>query len=246
VEEVYALEVQNLCVNYGRKTVLQDVTLAIPKGALACILGPNGAGKSTLLKAVMGLIPSSYEKISFLKEPFASARQKIAYVPQRSSVDWDFPVSVLDVVSMGCFRKKGLFGRLTKQDREFIHWCCEQVGLDGVMNRQIKELSGGQQQKVFIARALASKPEIYLMDEPFAGVDMATEKAIIDLLKKLQTEGKTIILVHHDLHCVREYFDFAVFLHTRLIDSGNLSQVFHRENVSRTYGGFVPFLEGEL
>lgn len=241
--ELHALEAQNLCVSYGKKTVLQDVSFFIPKGSLSCILGPNGAGKSSLLKASMGLIPITSGHVFFLSKPYSASRKKIAYVPQRNSVDWDFPVSVFDVIAMGCFGRRGLWGRLTKQDRELVHWASVQVGLESVMDRQIRELSGGQQQKVFIARALVGEPEIYLMDEPFAGVDMATERAIVALLKQLQKEGKTIVLVHHDLHCVKEYFDWAVLLNTDLVDFGSTTKVLHRDNLCRAYGGFSPFLE---
>lgn len=239
----YAIEIERLSVTYDASPVLWQIDLKIPKGKMVAILGPNGGGKSTLLKAVTGLLTPFSGRIKCLGKPYKKVGRQIAYVPQRSTVDWDFPVSVFDVVSMGCFGRKGLFKRIGKEDRQLIDQAMSDLGLTSLADRQIGELSGGQQQKVFLARALVQQPEIYLMDEPFSGVDLATEKTIVTLLKKLQTEGKTIVLVHHDLYSVSRYFDYGVLLSTALVASGPIEEIFVRENLLKTYGEHFSFFE---
>ncbi len=239
----FALEVNQLSVVYDTAAVLWQVDVSIPLGKLVGVLGPNGAGKSTFLKAVTGLIKPFSGKISCLGSSYRQVRQKIAYVPQRTAVDWDFPVSVFDVVSMGCFGRKGLFRRINDADRKVIKKALFDLGLDGLSNRQIKELSGGQQQKVFLARALVQQADVYLMDEPFAGVDLATETAIIEILQRLRGEGKTVILVHHDLYSVTKYFDWVVLLNTALVGAGPVEEVFTKENLIKTYGEHFSLFE---
>lgn len=238
-----AIEIHDLSVAYGQRPVLWDVDVSIPSRSLCAIVGPNGAGKSTLLKTVLGLIPPSNGTIAILNERINTARAHIAYVPQRESVDWDFPVSAIDVVLMGRYRHLGWFRRPRKTDRDLAHQCLEQVGMSAFANRQIGHLSGGQQQRLFIARALAQEASLYLMDEPFAGVDAATEQAIIEIMRKLRSEGKTIITVHHDLQSVPEYFDWVMMLNFRLIAAGAVSAVFTPENLQKTYGGRLTILD---
>ena len=237
------VEVHDLTVAYDNKPVLWNADFSIPKGKMVGIVGPNGAGKSTLLKAIMGLIPvaSGFSKI--LNDNLKQVRHKVAYVPQKESVDWDFPTTVLDVVEMGRYGKKNLFKRLNKEDKQIAVEALKKVKMLDFADRHISELSGGQQQRVFIARALAQEAEIYFMDEPFSGVDMASEKAIVDILLKLQEEGKTIFVVHHDLQSAMDYFDWMIFLNTRIVASGPLSEVFTTEILQNTYGGNLSMLE---
>jgi manganese/zinc/iron transport system ATP- binding protein len=233
----YSLEIEDLNVNYGKTPVLWDVSLRIPKGVLVGILGPNGAGKSTLLKSTLRLVTPISGKIDVLGESSASKiRQKIAYVPQRGSVDWDFPITAFEVVLMGRYGQLGLFRRPRKADREAALQALERVGMSTFADRQIGQLSGGQQQRLFMARALVQNAEVYFLDEPFAGVDLTTEKSMISLLKAEAKKGKTIFVVHHDLPTVEEYFDWAVLLNTRLVASGPVGQVFTKENISYTFG----------
>lgn len=241
MEKKLALKVEHLSVSYGKTSVLWDINLSIPSGRLVGVLGPNGAGKSTLLKALTGFLCPVSGSVEFLGASYKKNKQLIAYVPQRTTVDWDFPVSVFDVVCMGCYGRKGLFGRITKEDRALTEKALKQVGLESLADRQINELSGGQQQKVFIARSLVQQAEIYLMDEPFAGIDVATEKTIMGILEELRSQGKTIFVVHHDLASVKKYFDWVVLLNTSLIGSGPVSEVFHEENICKAYGGFFSF-----
>lgn len=224
----YALEAEELNVNYGKTSILWDVTFQIPKGILLGLIGPNGAGKSTLLKAALGLVKPLSGKISL----FGS----VAYVPQRETVDWDFPITAEEVVLMGRFGKLGLFGRLKRADKEAALAALEQVGLADLAQRQIGQFSGGQQQRLFIARALVQNPDIFLLDEPFAGVDLATEKAIMAILRKQKQSGKTIVIVHHDLPSVEEYFDWTLLLNTRLLGCGPVKEVFNRENLALAFG----------
>lgn len=240
------VEVHDLTVAYNRKPVLWDVDLALPAGQLICIVGPNGAGKSSLLKAMMQLIPSASGFVKIFGQDINKVRNRISYVPQRESVDWDFPASVYDVVMMGRYGRLGLFHSPGATDREIVRKAIEQTGLTGLEQRHISQLSGGQQQRVFLARALAQQAELYFMDEPFAGVDMATEAAIIALLKELKNQGKTVIVVHHDLQTVREYFDWMVLLNLRLVASGPVSQVFNEETLQQTYGGRLNVLSHVL
>jgi manganese/zinc/iron transport system ATP- binding protein len=207
------------------------------------IVGPNGAGKSTLLKTALGLVRPLSGKIDFFGESLELIRSKIAYVPQRESVDWDFPITALEVVLMGRFGHLKGWKKLKKADREAAHHALDLVGMRTYAHRQIGELSGGQQQRLFIARAIVQNPELYLLDEPFAGIDMTTEREIVDLLKKLRDQGKTVLVVHHDLQATAEYFDWALLLNTRLVACGPIKEVFTKENLCKTYGKTAPLFE---
>lgn len=235
----HALSISHMTVSYGDKPVLWDVNLVIPQGKLAAVIGPNGAGKSTLLKAVLGLIPRASGEVCFWGEP-RLPKNRIGYVPQSESVDWDFPATVEDVVLMGRYGHLGLIKRPRKADREIVRGALEMVGMTPLASRQIQELSGGQQQRVFLARALAQQADLYLMDEPFKGVDAQTEKAIVEILKALKEQDKTVVVVHHDLQTVRDYFDWVTLLNVRLVANGEAEEVFHSRNVSRTYQAQIP------
>jgi manganese/zinc/iron transport system ATP- binding protein len=237
-----ALEIHDLTVAYHKKPVLWGIDLAVPSGKLVGIVGPNGAGKSTLIKAVMGLVPISSGWIKVFAQPFKKNLRRIGYVPQRESVDWDFPVSVMDVVLMGRYGRLGLIKRPTKEDREVARECLEKVHMLPYANRQISNLSGGQQQRVFLARALAQESDLYFMDEPFSGVDAATESAIITLLHELRARGKTMLVVHHDLPTARQYFDMLMLLNMRLVAFGPTHEVFTEELLQATYGGRLTIL----
>jgi manganese/zinc/iron transport system ATP- binding protein len=236
------LEVHDLTVSYDQNPVLWNVDLSLPTGQLVGILGPNGAGKSTLIKAIMGLIPPTSGYVKLFDKPLNDVRARISYVPQRESVDWNFPASVLDVVLMGTYGKLGLFRRPGKKEKEIAMKSLEQVGMSGFVDRQISELSGGQQQRVFIARALAQQADLYLMDEPFAGVDMATETAIFQLLKEMTAAGKTVIVVHHDIHSAMNFFDWLIMLNLHLVASGPKELVMNEEMLRKTYGGKLNLL----
>jgi manganese/zinc/iron transport system ATP- binding protein len=236
------LEIHDLTVAYQKKPVLWGVDLAVPAGRLVGIVGPNGAGKSTLIKAAMGLVPASSGWVKIFGQPVKSQLTRIGYVPQRESVDWDFPVSVMDVVLMGRYGKLGLFRRPKKADRELARACLEKVKMLPFADRQIANLSGGQQQRVFLARALAQESDLYFMDEPFAGVDAATESAIIALLHELRDRGKTILVVHHDLPTARNYFDMLLLLNMRVVAFGPTEEVFTYELLQKTYGGRLTIL----
>jgi manganese/zinc/iron transport system ATP- binding protein len=237
-----ALEVHDLTVAYHKKPVLWGIDLEVPPGKLIGIVGPNGAGKSTLIKAVMGLVPISSGWVKVFGEPLKKSLPRIGYVPQRESVDWDFPVSVMDVVLMGRYGRLGLLKRPTKADREVARACLDKVHMLPFANRQISNLSGGQQQRVFLARALAQESDLYFMDEPFAGVDAATESAIIELLHELRERGKTMLVVHHDLPTARKYFDMLILLNMRLVAFGATETVFTEELLQTTYGGRLTIL----
>ncbi|HET8859056.1 metal ABC transporter ATP-binding protein [Marivirga sp.] len=236
------IEIHDLSVAYERKPVLWDVDLSLPEGKLIGIIGPNGAGKSTLLKAIMGLLPLNSGYIQINGKPLEEMRHKISYVPQRESVDWDFPTSVYEVVMMGRYGQLGLFNRPKKADKEIVMDSLRKVGMEDFHKRQISQLSGGQQQRVFLARALAQQADIYFMDEPFAGVDAATEKAIIKLLGEMSAENKTVIVVHHDLQSVAKYFDWIILLNMRLVASGPIEEAFTPELLQETYGGKLTLL----
>jgi len=238
-----AFEVENLTVNYDKTPVLWELSFALPLGVLCGIAGPNGAGKSTLLKAAMGLVRPLSGKISFFGQPLDKMRRKIAYVPQRESVDWDFPITAFDVVLMGRTNRLGLFGRPRLSDREAAVRALEQVGMEPFSNRQISELSGGQQQRLFIARALVQDPEILLLDEPFSGIDLATEKAICELFFALKAKGKTILIVFHDLANAERYFDWLLLLNRRLIACGPIQETYTREYLSSAFGRAQPLFE---
>ncbi len=232
-----ALSVTGLTVAYGETPAVFSVDAAFPRAAMSAIVGPNGAGKSTLLKAALGIIPRLSGEVLVEGRPLDTVRERIAYVPQRASVDWDFPTTVLDVVRMGLYRKVGLLGRFTGAMNAIARDCLGRVGMEDFADRQIGQLSGGQQQRVFLARALAQGADLYLLDEPFAGVDAATERAIIDVLKSLKAEGKAVVAVHHDLGSVPDYFDHVLLLNVRATASGPVSEVFTEANLSATYGG---------
>jgi manganese/zinc/iron transport system ATP- binding protein len=232
----HAIEAEELNIHYDKRTILWDVSFQIPRGLLVGVIGPNGAGKSTLLKAALGLVSPLSGKISLFGAPATLVRQRVAYVPQRESVDWDFPITAEEVVLMGRYGRLGLFGRPRKADREAAALALEQVGMSAYAERQISQLSGGQQQRLFIARALVQDADLFLLDEPFAGVDLATEKAIIALLQKQKEQGKTVLIVHHDLPSVEEYFDWALLLNTRLLACGPLKTAFTAENIARAFG----------
>ncbi len=236
------LEVHNLTVSYHRKPVLWDIDLTIPAGSLVGIIGPNGAGKSTLIKSMMGLLPTQSGFVKIFDKELDKVRERVSYVPQRESVDWDFPASALEVVLMGRYGKVGLFRRVRDSDRQIALECLRKVGLEAFQNRQISQLSGGQQQRVFLARALAQKADLYFMDEPFVGVDAATETAIIELLRQMRQEGKTVLVVHHDLQSAAQYFDWIILLNMRLVASAPTEQAFTAELLQATYGGKLTLL----
>lgn len=230
-----ALSIAGLTVGYGGASAIEDVGVRFAKGAMTAIVGPNGAGKSTLLKAALGLIPAHAGDVRAFGQPVAKALPRIAYVPQRASVDWDFPARALDVVLMGAWRRSGLLGRLGGEHARAMD-CLARVGMQDFARRQIGALSGGQQQRVFLARALMQGADLYLLDEPFAGVDAATESAIITLLHDLRDEGRSVVAVHHDLSTVSGYFDRVFLLNRRAVAEGPVGAVFRRDLVARTYG----------
>jgi manganese/zinc/iron transport system ATP- binding protein len=236
------LEVHDLTVAYTKRPVLYGIDLEIPKGSIVGVVGPNGAGKSTLIRAIMGLLPVSSGWIKVFGKPFKQAVTRVGYVPQRESVDWDFPVNALDVVLMGRYGRLGPFKRPSKADKEIAMNCLEKVKMDSYAKRQISNLSGGQQQRVFLARALAQESDLYLMDEPFVGVDATTESAIIEILRELQAQGKTLIVVHHDLTTAPEYFDRILLLNMRVVAYGKTGDVFTFENLQNAYGGRLSIL----
>lgn len=237
------LDIHDVTVAYHRRPVLWDVDVTLQEPSLVGIVGPNGAGKSTLIKAILGLVPLASGHVRILGQPLEQQRRRIGYVPQRESVDWDFPVSVLDVVLMGTYGRLGWFRRPGAKERAWARACLERIGLAGLENQQIGQLSGGQQQRTFLARALAQEADIYFMDEPFAGVDAATERAIIALLQDLQKQGKTVVVVHHDLRTVPLYFQHVLLLNIRKIAFGSTESVFNESNLRKTYGGRLTILE---
>ena len=223
-----AIEIKNLTVAYGENIALEDFNLDVEIGSLMALVGPNGAGKSTLIKTILKFLKQITGEIKISKK-------SLAYVPQRNSVDWDFPTTLFDVVEMGCYGRVGLFKRVNKEEKVKVLKAIEQVGMLDFKDRQISELSGGQQQRTFIARALVQEADIYLMDEPFQGVDSTTEKSIVDILKKLKSEGKTLLVVHHDLQTVPTYFESVTFINKTVIASGKVKEVFTQENIDKTY-----------
>ncbi|WP_294744632.1 metal ABC transporter ATP-binding protein [uncultured Exiguobacterium sp.] len=238
---MYALDVDRLTVSYFDTHALDDVSVRLPVASLIGIIGPNGAGKSTFLKAILGLIPARIEHLRVLDQSLEAVRSRVAYVPQRSAIDWDFPVRVQDVVLMGCYPKLGLFKRPSKAQKAFAMECLERVGMADHAERQIGELSGGQQQRVFLARALAQEAELLLLDEPFVGIDVASEQMIIELLRTLRAEGRTIVVVHHDLHKAEDYFDTLMLLNKQLIAVGPPSDILTPEWLEPAYG--LPLFE---
>ncbi len=236
------LEIHDLTVAYHKRPVLWGIDLEVPKGQLVGIIGPNGAGKSTLIKAAMGQLPLNSGWVKVFGEPVKKNLKRIGYVPQRESVDWDFPVSVMDVVLMGRYGHLGILRRLKKADREIARECLEKVKMLPYANRQISNLSGGQQQRVFLARALAQESDIYFMDEPFSGVDAATETAIVAILQELKEKGKTLLVVHHDLPTAKQYFDSLLLLNMRVVAYGPTESVFKYDLLQSTYGGRLTIL----
>ena len=241
--ETSPLSIHDMTVAYHRRPVLWGVDFDAPQSGLVAIIGPNGAGKTTLIRAAMDLIPRTAGEVRFFGQPYARERHRVAYVPQRTSVDWDFPVNALDVVCMGLYRQIGWFRPVRRKHRELATAALEQVGMADFRQRQISQLSGGPQQRVFLARALAQNADLYLMDEPFAGVDAATERAIVEVLRTLRKRGCTVLAVHHDLQTVGEYFDHVVLLNMRLVAAGPTAEVFTAENLRRTYGGRLALLD---
>ncbi|NGX38945.1 MAG: High-affinity zinc uptake system ATP-binding protein ZnuC [Chlamydiae bacterium] len=231
-----AVNVERLTVHYDNVPALWEVNFDVPPGKLVGIIGPNGAGKSTLLKTLLGVLKPISGEISFFGQTLKQMQGRTAYVPQRTSVDWDFPICVLDVVLMGLYGKLGILKWASKSDRKAAEKALEKIGMLSFAKRQISELSGGQQQRVFLARALLQEADIYFMDEPFAGIDISTEKALVELLFILKEEGKTLFIVHHDLTTVRSYFDWVILMNTCLIASGPVEEVFTEENLEKTYG----------
>ncbi len=240
-----AIDVRDLTVAYRDKPVLWDIDLTVPSGVLMAIVGPNGAGKTTFIKGMLGLIRAAAGQVRIFGKPYEEQRHCVAYVPQRGSVDWDFPTSVLDVVMMGLYGRLGWIRRPGRRERVLAIEALEKVGMQEFAERQISQLSGGQQQRVFLARALVQDAEVYLMDEPFQGVDATTERAIITLLRELRAADKTVVVVHHDLQTVAEYFDHVMLLNVRRIASGRVEDVFTDENLRLTYGGRVAFLRSD-
>ncbi len=236
------LSIHDMTVAYHRKPVLWDVDLDVPEGRLVAVVGPNGAGKSTLIKAVLDLVPTVSGRVEVYGKPYRKNRRRVGYVPQRESVDWDFPVSALDVVTMGRYGRIGWFWPVTRKHREAAREALDRVGIADLADRQINQLSGGQQQRTFLARALVQDADLYLMDEPFAAVDAATERAIVVLLKDLREAGKTVLVVHHDLQTVEEYFDHVILMNMRIVAHGPVGEVFTRENLHKTYGGKLTLL----
>lgn len=244
-EPQFALHVEDLTVAYRHAPVLWDIDLDVPPGVMCAVVGPNGAGKSTLLKAALGLVQPTAGHVRFFGLPYAKARQRVGYVPQRSTVDWDFPATALDVVLMGLYGRLGWFRRPGKAERAKALAALGSVAMADFAARPIADLSGGQQQRVFIARALVQEADLYVLDEPMAGVDAVTEAAIVALLKGLRDAGRTVIVVHHDLQTVQKYFDWLVMLNVRVIAQGPVSEVYTAENLRRAFGGRVALIGGE-
>ncbi len=235
----WALETRDLTVAYAADPVLWRVNAYFPEASLAAIVGPNGAGKSTLINTALGLVKPVSGEVRIFGQPASQMLRRIAFVPQRSSIDWDFPATVLDVVLMGTYKTLGWFRRPGRKERNAAQRALAQVGMEALHHRPIGQLSGGQQQRVLLARALVQEADLYILDEPFQGVDAPTERAIIKVLKTLRSEGKTVIVVHHDLSTVPEYFDWVLLLNTRAIAVGPVPETFTEENLRRTYGGRV-------
>lgn len=237
------LSVSDLTVAYHRKPVVWDIGFEIPEGSLVAIVGPNGAGKSTLLKAVMDLIPRASGRVDVFGLPYRRNRHRVGYVPQRESVDWDFPVNALDIVTMGLYREIGWCMPVRKKHTQRALEALDQVGIADLAQRQISQLSGGQQQRTFLARALVQNADLYLMDEPFAAVDAATERAIVEILRQMKNLKRTAVVIHHDLQTVSDYFDYVVLLNMRIVAHGPVDQVFTPENLQKTYGGRLTLLD---
>lgn len=239
----YVIEIDGLSVNYGNKRVLTNIHMDIDAGHVYGVIGPNGAGKSTLFKSVLGLIDYNSGTIKVFGQEIEKIRKRIAYVPQKDEIDWRFPATVKDIVLMGRYPFKSLFSRLNDHDYQIANDAMKEMGIDDLKDRQIGALSGGQQQRVFIARALTQQAELFFFDEPFVGIDITTENKIIEIMRKLANENKTLLVVHHDLSTVEEYFDKIILLNQRLINYGNTSTVFNNENVAETYQSQLTILQ---
>ncbi|TWT40835.1 metal ABC transporter ATP-binding protein [Botrimarina hoheduenensis] len=242
-DEALPLSVHDLTVAYHRRPVLWDVAFNVRPGRLVAIIGPNGAGKSTLIKAALDLTPRASGSVQVFGGTYRANRHRVGYVPQRESVDWDFPISAIEVVAMGLYREVGWFRRVGAKHRLKALEALDRVGIADLADRQISQLSGGQQQRAFLARALVQNADLYFMDEPFAAVDAATESAIVDLLGVMKQEGKTTLVVHHDLHTVPAYFDDVLLLNMRVVASGPVNEVFTQDNLQKTYGGRLTLLD---
>jgi manganese/zinc/iron transport system ATP- binding protein len=239
---INAIEIKNLNFQYADKNVLENINVYIPTGKLCGIVGSNGSGKTTLLKCILELLKTKNAHITFFEKPLSKIRQKIAYIPQRNSIDWDFPATVKDVILMGRVNPTNIFQRPSKIDKEIVIKILNQIQLEEFADRQISQLSGGQQQRTFLGRALAQQADLYLLDEPFAGIDKASEESIMSILKQLQKEGKTIVIVHHDLNTIKEYFDWLILLKNEIVDFGETELVFNNDNLQKTYQGHLPIL----
>ena len=237
-----AISIKGLSVSYERKRVLTNIYLEIEKGKVYGLVGPNGSGKSTLFKAILGLIDINAGKIDFGGQAIEAVKKKVVYVPQKSEVDWSFPATVFDIVLMGRYPYRSIFQRLNAEDKKIALEALREVGIEHLRGRQIGELSGGQQQRVFLARALCQQADVFLLDEPFVGVDMTTEEKIIQILKTLAAKGKTLVVVHHDLSSVKDYFERVILLNQRLIAYGDTNTIFTQENIAKAYGGQLPIL----
>lgn len=238
-----AIAIKDLHVSYYGNEAVKGVSLSIQQGQLVGIIGPNGAGKSTFLKSLLNLIPADKGDVKILGNRIKDMQKKIAYVPQRNDIDWDFPVTVLDAVLIGTYPLLKLFRRPNKKQKEWAFECLKRVGMEDYRKRQIGELSGGQQQRVFLARALAQKAELFFLDEPFVGVDVSSEETIVHILKELCQQGKTVIVVHHDLSKANDYFDQLILLNKKLIGFGSVKEVFKPEVIGRAYDGQLAFLK---
>jgi manganese/zinc/iron transport system ATP- binding protein len=238
-----ALDVRGLMVHYGSSPIVWDLHLSVPTGHLVGIMGPNGAGKTTFIKAILGLLEGTTGVVRLMGHKLDAIRRKVAYVPQRERVDWDFPMTVRDLVEMGCYPKRGLFRSLTREDHQRVENALELLGLSSMAKVQIGQLSGGQQQRAFVSRAIAQDAELYFLDEPFEGIDQVSEHILVDVLRSLRSNGKTIFVVHHDLVTAGKYFDWAIFLNTRLVSNGPMCQVFTSENLYLTYGKNLAIVE---
>jgi manganese/zinc/iron transport system ATP- binding protein len=230
-----ACKVGHLTVAYGEQLVLKDVSVVIPRGVICAVVGPNGAGKTTFIKAILGLVDRIAGTIDM-------ATESVSYVPQRRTIDWDFPITVLDVVLMGRYKALGWFTRVTENDRILALHALRQVKLLEYADRPISQLSGGERQRIFLARSLVQDADLYIMDEPFVGVDAVTEQTIVEVLKSLRAQGKTIIIVHHDLQTMQEYFDWLVLLNVQLVAAGPMQEVFTKKNIEQAYGALPRFL----
>jgi manganese/zinc/iron transport system ATP- binding protein len=236
----FAVEVEDLTVAYRDKPVLWDIDLQVPSGVVMAVVGPNGAGKTTLIKAILGLVKPVAGHVRIFGQPYSHMRSSVGYVPQRNSVDWDFPTTVRDVVLMGTYGRLGWFRRPGRPEWSAATAALTQVDMQSLADRQISQLSGGQQQRVFLARALVQQARVYFMDEPFQGVDATTERAIVDVLHDLRRQGQTVVVVHHDLSTVREYFDWVLLLNVRRIACGPVAEIFTDANLRATYGPRLP------